>query len=224
MVRLILQEQVEGPFVLAGYCFGGIVAFETARRLASHHQVRVVLFDAPLPGHPAFGNYFRNWVGKGRRKQGTTIDSGHLKSNGAGSSEDANGLLFSSPDIHPLRGRIRRSMWHVVSRTRPLIRLFESARPVQSRLMKYEEGYFPFYLARPIDAPILHFHCMDESDDVQVMSRVAWRKFAQQGVDERSIPGDHMHLLHESNLQQIVDELLKWIGPGLAQAGSQKQL
>jgi amino acid adenylation domain-containing protein len=44
----------QGPYVLGGYCFGGVVAFETARQLlASGDDVRlVVLFETPAPNNP----------------------------------------------------------------------------------------------------------------------------------------------------------------------------
>lgn len=43
-----------GPYILGGYCFGGTVAFETARQLiASGAEVPLVaLFDTPAPGYP----------------------------------------------------------------------------------------------------------------------------------------------------------------------------
>jgi thioesterase domain-containing protein len=57
----------KGPRVLGGYCLGGIVAYETAQRLAAMgEEVRlVVLFDAPAPGYPKLlrsgKNYWRHF-------------------------------------------------------------------------------------------------------------------------------------------------------------------
>src|SRR5439155_3483159 len=43
------QARPEGPYVLAGYCFGGMVAFEMARRLRDQGSEvpLVVMFNAP---------------------------------------------------------------------------------------------------------------------------------------------------------------------------------
>ena len=45
-----------GPYLLGGYCFGGIVAFEVARQLiaAGAEVPLMALFDVPAPGHPRF--------------------------------------------------------------------------------------------------------------------------------------------------------------------------
>jgi amino acid adenylation domain-containing protein len=52
----IRRLRPHGPYLLGGYCFGGIVAFETARQLiAMGAEVPLVaLFDVPAPGHPRF--------------------------------------------------------------------------------------------------------------------------------------------------------------------------
>jgi thioesterase domain-containing protein len=48
----LLAVQPQGPYLLAGYCFGGIVAFEIARRIvAKGQQVRLLaLVEASCPG------------------------------------------------------------------------------------------------------------------------------------------------------------------------------
>lgn len=50
-VRAILKARPQGPFLLGGYCTGGIVAFETAAQLqaAGHHVGYVILLDAQNP-------------------------------------------------------------------------------------------------------------------------------------------------------------------------------
>ena len=54
--RTVRTVRPQGPYVLGGYCFGGLLAFEAAHQLAAAgQQVRmVVLFDAPRPGYPRF--------------------------------------------------------------------------------------------------------------------------------------------------------------------------
>ncbi len=50
----IRSVRPHGPYLLGGFCRGGIVAFETARQLtAAGEEVRLVaLFDTPAPGYP----------------------------------------------------------------------------------------------------------------------------------------------------------------------------
>jgi hypothetical protein len=65
--RSIRGSRPKGPYVLGGYCLGGIVAFEAARQLISAgEEVRlVVLFDTPTPAYPRFlrggAHYWRQW-------------------------------------------------------------------------------------------------------------------------------------------------------------------
>ena len=56
LARTVLLVQPQGPYVLAGHCFGGVVAYQIARHLQSMgHKVRLLaLIDAPTPGYPAF--------------------------------------------------------------------------------------------------------------------------------------------------------------------------
>lgn len=46
--------QPEGPYILAGHCLGGVIAFEAARRLREEGQTvhLVLLLDSPTPGYP----------------------------------------------------------------------------------------------------------------------------------------------------------------------------
>ncbi|HEY3440932.1 MAG TPA: alpha/beta fold hydrolase [Paludibaculum sp.] len=51
-IAAIRELQPRGPYLLAGHCYGGIVAFEVARQLmtAAESIRRLVLLDAPCPG------------------------------------------------------------------------------------------------------------------------------------------------------------------------------
>lgn len=52
--RSVRGLRAEGPYMLGGYCFGGIVAFEAGRQLmAEGAEVPLVaFFDTPAPGYP----------------------------------------------------------------------------------------------------------------------------------------------------------------------------
>jgi amino acid adenylation domain-containing protein len=53
-IRDIRRIQPEGPYLLGGYSFGGIVAYEMARQLAKDGiaTTRLLLFDSPNPASP----------------------------------------------------------------------------------------------------------------------------------------------------------------------------
>ncbi len=54
LVRRMLEIQPEGPYVVAGHCFGGVVAYEIARQLqCGGRSLRLLaLVDCPTPGYP----------------------------------------------------------------------------------------------------------------------------------------------------------------------------
>ena len=54
LVQAIRQVQQAGPYVLGGHCFGGLAAFEAARRLTASGEAvgKVILIDVSAPGYP----------------------------------------------------------------------------------------------------------------------------------------------------------------------------
>jgi thioesterase domain-containing protein/acyl carrier protein len=60
LVEAIRQVRETGPYVVGGHCYGGLVAFEAARRLAALGEAvgKVVMIEVPAPGYP---KVFRNW-------------------------------------------------------------------------------------------------------------------------------------------------------------------
>ncbi len=61
---VIRSLRSRGPYLLAGHCFGGIVAFEIARQLiASGEQVELLaLLDATTPGYPKAPEHWRRYA------------------------------------------------------------------------------------------------------------------------------------------------------------------
>jgi len=220
MTKLILQEQAEGPYLVGGFCFGGVVALEAARLLAHRNfEVRLLLFDVPMPGYPGFMNYLRSGFGTALRK---LVPPHHEQSIKYSALPDP-----SAPGNKPLsktpasagsrirqiaRSRSRMILWHAIARARQLIRPLERYSLTQRVLEIATQEYFPIYRARPIRVPILHFVCTNESNALTTSSRLGWRKVARQGIEEQSIPQDHMNALHESSLPVIVEVIRKWYG------------
>ena len=63
-VREMIQAvRPRGPYVIAGYCFGGLLAFETAHQMISAGESvhLIVLFDTPAPGYPKVLNTNGYW-------------------------------------------------------------------------------------------------------------------------------------------------------------------
>jgi thioesterase domain-containing protein/acyl carrier protein len=220
MTRLILQEQAEGPYMVGGYCFGGVVALEAARLLALRNcEVRLVLFDVPMPGYPGFLGYLRSGFGNALRRRRPPLHEQSIKPSALpGPSVRGNAPLSKTSASVGSRirqiasSRSRMILWYAIAHARQLIRPLERYPLTQRVLEIATQEYFPIYRVRPIHVPILHFVCAIEPNAFMASSRLGWRKVARQGIEEQSILQNHMNALHESSLPAIVEVIRKWCG------------
>jgi amino acid adenylation domain-containing protein len=64
LVEAIRQVRKTGPYVVGGHCYGGLVAFEAARRLAALGETvsKVAMIEVPAPGYPKVLRNWRNYL------------------------------------------------------------------------------------------------------------------------------------------------------------------
>jgi thioesterase domain-containing protein len=81
-VEQIRGFQPEGPYLVAGFCAGGMIAFESARQLvaAGHEVERVLLFGAPFPTAYRAGRATVAWrtVRHGIHRHGPELATGSV--------------------------------------------------------------------------------------------------------------------------------------------------
>ena len=190
--KLIRDTQPEGSYLVGGFCLGGVVAVEAARELiGAGEDVRLILFDVYMPGYPSFVNGGQAWIESARAQW--------LARRQAASTNFA---------LHP--GYVlRRLGWAAVTPIRWLLAPVERVAVVQWFLRRVRKGNLPFYKARPIGGPILHFLSANEPNIIDRDSRFGWRAVARSGIEEQLLAYDHMNLFHESNLPKMVDALLR---------------
>ena len=193
--QAIRKAQPEGPYFLTGYCYGGVVAVEAARQLVLEGQdVRVILFDVPMPGAPGLLRDWRIWIDGARRIWHRLWTSEH-------------------PGLTRNYRRVSRYLvWSALVPFRRVLVPVENVSVVRWILEWSRFDHYPLYKARPVDAPFLHFLCMDEPKRIDAISRFGWRRIARGGIEEKFVPLDHPNILHESNLPEIVEVLLRWCG------------
>jgi acyl-CoA synthetase (AMP-forming)/AMP-acid ligase II/thioesterase domain-containing protein/acyl carrier protein len=190
--KLIRDVQGEGPYLVGGFCSGGIVAVEAARQLISEGaDVRLVLFDVYRPGCPSPVRGRRTWVASARAQW------------------RERGKAHSTNFALNLGYVLRRLAWSAVTPMRRLLAPVERNAAVQWFLRKAQKGNLPFYKATPIKAPVLHFLCVDEPNLIDCESRFGWKAMARKGITEEFLAFDHMNLFHESNLPKIVESLVR---------------
>lgn len=206
--KLIRDTQPEGPYLVGGFCLGGVVAVEAAHELVrAGADVRLILFDVYMPGCPSFVGGGRAW-----------IESARAQWRARGRAANANFALDPGYVL-------RRLGWSAVTPMRRLLAPVEQLAIVQWFLRRVRKGNLPFYKSRPIEGPIVHFLSANEPNIIDRNSRFGWRAMARGGIEEHFLAYDHMNLFHESNLPKMVDLLLLWLNiqrsagrPGIAKS------
>ena len=195
VAKVIRRAQQEGPYFVGGYCYGGVIAVEAARQLASEGQdVRVILFEVPTPGSPGILRDWPVWIECARLQWRRIWTMRHP------------GL---TRNVHRFSLRV---LWAALVPLRRLLLPIEHVAPIQWLLNQAEYENFPLYKVPVVDARFLHFLCTDEPSPIDSASRFGWRRVAGRGIEERFVPLNHQTVLLEPNLPKIVEVLLMWCG------------
>ena len=216
-IELIKSAQPRGPYHLGGHCFGGLVAFEMARRLRSlGEEVGVVaLIDTNNQAHG------RTSVSRPRQIYFKEIF-----------------LLRKTLDRLRGMGQLKPQEWggYLLDRVR---NLFKHARPwvplrevgedlapalqlVHSASMAAGRDFTP----KPFDGHLLLFRAGRRRLDLYPEDTLGWRNLAKGGITTVVIDGDHLSMLDHPQVDTIAErlnrELAEW--QGNAKAGEESDL
>lgn len=204
-LEAIRIRQPQGPYRLAGHCFGGIVAFEIARRLEAAGEAveRLVIMDAPAPLGHGLNEIERpdtddaDWLAKVSEvlaesaEVPLTIDAAELRVAGdplaaaAARIADA-GLLPAAAAADHLRGFV--AVFQAASRAR-------------------------YAAAGGIDAPITLIRAGDHHPDYDYSAAddaagtLGWAGLTRTGCDAHAVPGTHLTMLSENNTPHVTAQM-----------------
>jgi len=183
-----------GPYVLAGYCFGGVIAAETAAQLLEEGEdvALLVLFDTPAPGYPKIA---RNW-------------SRYAEASG----ELLRGLARGAPGVtaRQVANHLRALARIATGRFRAKATLaLTSPESPHLRSEVWSHLLFRDYAPRALSTRIVHFLAADEPVSTKVLDdpRLGWRDLAPAGFETRTVAGDHASILDEDNAAALAAEL-----------------
>jgi len=173
MVDAIRKVQSTGPYVLGGHCFGGLLAFEAARRLTALGETvaTVILVDVSAPGDPKVArhwkNYFRLAVRVLRGERGLTW---------AECREHA-GLLTQL---------IRRRLGDLIHHQAGGPPVGDAQGPVHPNVLAGRR-----YHPKPFACDLVNIIAAGENHSTEILSdpRLAWKDLAQGSFAFREIPG-----------------------------------
>ena len=193
----ICGAQEKGPYVVGGYCQGGIVAFATASLLEERgHAVRLVLFDTPAPptgsGVPGAREAMRTRMEVERR-------------------------TFRSMR-KTVRGALRRSMWMVLRPVRPVLHRLRDVGAVR-RMVAWSEPRTYWLYRPPVNrGDVLHFVATTRGK-WHDRATENWRFFTRGAMQEVAVTGDHHSIFDEGNLIRMAGEMGRWMEAAGAELG-----
>jgi thioesterase domain-containing protein/acyl carrier protein len=206
-VEAIRTVQPSGPYRVAGYSFGGIVAFEVARQLVEHGESidLLVLFDtiewnygmkvlSALPVRERFEIY----------------------------KEHADAILSTEDRLDNFKRLLGEKVARLGYR---LLSIF--GRPIPQKLATIEDvSAFAAanYKPKPYQGKIVLFRSTkrgaNEGDD----EYLGWGELARGGVDVNQVPSTHFDILLEPAVRVLAEQLRTYLDPSHAQKTMQSEL
>lgn len=182
------QVQAQGPYFLAGYSLGGVVAFEMAQQLkAMGEEVGLlVLLDsiAPKPSAPS------RWFGAqtvARRFQA-----------------EAN-LMVRSPDQFSslMRERVHKGVRLLQARTRVDVEPETEEQALTRRMQRAHKDAFLKYRASSYDGPTLLIRARDNL----LPPIFRWEEVGLEKLDVTWVDGDHVTMMEEPLVRHVASKL-----------------
>jgi oxalate---CoA ligase len=197
-IAAIRSVAPNGPYVIAGHCFGGVIAFETARQLLSQggKVTHLLLFDVPAPGYPKIGRSWRKYLKESRRIAAAWVRG-----------KRAVGVREALEHVNRLRDIVTRRF---TGRTSRALASVGSDYLTADRELKELNGMALWeYVPKEFLAPMLLFIAADELISTQVLddARFGWRDFARGGLELRTVRGDHNSIFSASHAPALAAEL-----------------
>lgn len=196
IVEQIRSARTTGcTFILVGSCLGGLIAYLAAPALRPDGCAGLVLLDTPMPGHP--------YPYPGLSYPRSVFQYLRARSRAAG-----------APECQDTMKRVvaRKLAWHVLSRSRSLLRPFwrtHLLKRVASQAKCFEVPHF--FRIKPMELPTLHFLADAEKDFNLRMSRMAWGHFHRASFTKVGLAGGHGEVFFRPNIPKIADGIRSWV-------------
>lgn len=200
-INAINAQNPNGPYALAGYSFGGIIAYEMCRQLKqAGKEVKVLaMFDT----HADQSNYLDPWVSK----IWNTMQSGIKK------------YLYTfillkndiSGTISYKKGSIKRRINKLYSKLKYTEDYHKMFYGNQYKVYKSNQQATRNYRLTPQNVGIDLFRAEKRMYYIQDFEFLGWKPFALDGVTVHKVPGDHASLFNPPNDKEfahILQDLL----------------
>jgi acyl-CoA synthetase (AMP-forming)/AMP-acid ligase II/thioesterase domain-containing protein len=209
---VILSMRPEGPCLLGGYCYGGILAFEIARQLmaANRDVPLLVLFEVPTPGYPKIARHWKNIL-----RQSATLFSRLLRGGNGTVWQQARSQLGV---WRTLVGRKLQATTRRVLVSTHMQAVIQSIEPVEVRNERAARAYIPFALK----CNVVHFLAADKFQSPPILHdpRLGWGDVAGDGLSVHKVHGVADAIFKPPNVSELGSQLRSLLDRENARAGT----
>ena len=204
----IIQQNPDGPYALAGYSFGGLIAFEMAKQLEEMGKEIVMLgmFDTVVRAHlaeeKANQSYYKQLAALGKKMAWNLSLI---------SKDPIPNLRYKS---HVLKRRLKRWRWNFTHNEQTELQNQETDHI--ALVDRMNQIAFENYQIQPWNREIHLFRAKEQRFFLEDFEYLGWKPYAQGGVVIHEVPGDHLTLfdaphgeLFAKVLQNCLDQTMK---------------
>ncbi len=184
----ILKQNPNGPYALAGYSFGGLIAFEMAKQLKQKGKEVAMLgvFDTVVRANVAGEeqSYYQQLATLGKK---VSWNLSLL------AKEPITNLKYKS---NTLQRRYRRWKWRLTKGEQKELSKNGISTDYEALVDRMNQKAFENYRLSPYDGKIHLFRAKDQRFYVQDFEYLGWKPFAKKGIELHEVPGDHLNLFN----------------------------
>jgi thioesterase domain-containing protein/acyl carrier protein len=210
-VKLIRRVHPTGPYILAGWCVAGALAFEIARQLAASQQrvSNVFLIDSWVPGYFARLPLLRRLIGTYTlRWQLARADWQRFKS---GQQTFAQ-FIDQRPSVQHLRNLLARLLRR--SGRQEAIKAAAGPEEYDKWLLEYLKSTTSRYEPQPYSGRITLFRSTREPTGWMFDALAGWSRYAQGGVELAMVEGNHFTMFQDPGASQMAERMAPLIAVG----------
>jgi thioesterase domain-containing protein len=205
-IGAILEQNPNGPYALAGYSFGGIIAFEMTRQLeAMGKEVKMLaMFDTYAYRSPHYDPLMLKFYKRGKFFVKKILYTFTF----------SNGFLYTIKEksMH-IKRRIIRHYWNLrYGKNQTQAGIFGYSNKVDV-MNEYAEKH---YQLKPYNVTVEVFRAENRTFYLDNPDYLGWKPYALKGVNVHNIPGEHNTIFKAPNdkifasiLQKCLDEAVK---------------
>ncbi|MBI3418287.1 MAG: amino acid adenylation domain-containing protein [Verrucomicrobia bacterium] len=202
-IKEIRGLQPQGPYYLGGMSFGGMVIWEMAQQLAAQGEqigLLAMLDVAPwgIRERLSHAELFR-------LRAVFFFDRVRYNLIAFLSVPWREKIIFLQKKKKTMKRRLKSRQWQ-----REYVQMLRDGHNLPPGIQNVKEANFlaaENYEPQPFDVKVTVFRGIDKMIKLGIDPRIAWRHLARGGVELHEVPGDHLTLLEEPNVQVLVKKL-----------------